>query len=181
MQEIWDEASSILRILTWAFDFKIHAFVLMANHYHLLVTTPSGNLDDGMRYFQSELSRWIHERSGTEGFKFGTRYRWSVINNVRYARDVFRYVIQNPLRAGVISSIEEYPYSTIHHQLGFSNAGIPIFPLLLAEGIPEIDDSNFEGWANELPPSMALEKIRKGLHYSTFKICKGVRASRKSA
>jgi putative transposase len=179
LDELWAEAAALLRVLSWAYDFKIHAFVLMGNHYHLLATTPSANLDAGIRYFQSELSRWIHIRTGQQRFRFGARYGWSLIGNVKYARDVFRYVLQNPRRAEIAASVELYRFSTLQTQLGISNTGIPIHPMNFCEGIPDLTDPDFLNWLNDIPVDEELKQIRSGLRHSKFKIAKRGGASAK--
>ena len=91
----------------------IHAYVLMANHVHLLVT-PSAerslpNLMQAMgRTYVQRLNR-IYKRTGTlwEG-----RYKASPVQTVTYLLTCYRYIELNPVRAGITRSPAEYPYSS---------------------------------------------------------------------
>ena len=55
--------------------FRVHAFALMSNHYHLLVETPQGNLSRGMGWLQNAFTRRINVRHGLWGLLFGGRYK----------------------------------------------------------------------------------------------------------
>ncbi len=55
--------------------FRIHAWVLMTNHYHLLVETPEANLSTGMGWMQNAYTRRINVRHGLWGHVFGGRYK----------------------------------------------------------------------------------------------------------
>ena len=95
------------------YDCAIHAYVLMTNHVHLLVT-PSAkrslpNLMQAMgRTYVQRLNR-IYKRTGTlwEG-----RYKASPVQTVTYLLTCYRYIELNPVRAGITRSPAEYPYSS---------------------------------------------------------------------
>src|SRR5580658_3652821 len=54
--------------------WRVHAWVLMGNHYHLLLETPEGNLVAGMKWLQNTVTRRFNVRHGEWGRVFGDRY-----------------------------------------------------------------------------------------------------------
>ena len=163
---LWKLYADQLRIATWAMGAKVHAFVLMSNHYHMLISTPEKNLDDITRYVQSEISRSVADLTSLKAYSFATRYRWSLIDNVSSYCNVYRYIYQNPLRAGIAKSIADYQHSTIHGMLGYSKLDIPIAPHDFSERCV-LDEE--ELWLNTLVSERDLELIRRGLRRFEFK------------
>lgn len=77
----------------------IHAFVLMGNHYHLLLETPEPNLVDGMRWFQSTYTQRFNARYRVWGHLFQGRYKALPVDRGEYFRTVADYIHLNPARA----------------------------------------------------------------------------------
>jgi REP element-mobilizing transposase RayT len=77
----------------------IHAFVLMGNHYHLLLETPEPNLVDGMRWFQSTYTQRFNARHKEWGHLFQGRYKALPVDRGEYFRTVADYIHLNPARA----------------------------------------------------------------------------------
>ncbi len=98
------------------FNVKIYAYVLMSNHYHLLLLTPESNLDEFMQFFNQNLGKSISRHAGRINRIFGAPYKWSLIKSHRYYMNVLRYIYQNPLAANLVSKCEDYPYSNIFKQ-----------------------------------------------------------------
>jgi len=78
----------------------IHAFVLMNNHYHLLLETPEPNLIDGMRWLQSTYTQRYNARHKEWGHLFQGRYKALPVDQGEYFRTVADYIHLNPARAG---------------------------------------------------------------------------------
>ena len=97
----------------------VHAYVLMSNHVHLLVTpTEPGGIsamlqDVGRRYVR--VINTVHDRSGTlwEG-----RFRSSLVDSEAYLLICHKYIELNPVRAGLVSNPMDYPWSSHAHYLG---------------------------------------------------------------
>ncbi len=104
---------------------EIHAFVLMSNHYHLILSTPQGNLDKFMRHLQTEISRRIQRVAGRTNHVFGSRYKWSLLQDAEGISEVYKYVLRNPVRAGMSDLVQGYPYSTFT-QLGRGYSDIAV-------------------------------------------------------
>ncbi|MFM8982894.1 MAG: transposase, partial [Spartobacteria bacterium] len=83
--------------------FRVHAFVLMTNHYHLLLETPEANLSAGMGWFQNAYTRRINTRHRLWGHLFGGRYKAIVVEEGNWFWEVLDYIHLNPVRAGLVS------------------------------------------------------------------------------
>jgi REP element-mobilizing transposase RayT len=98
--------------------WRIHAYVLMANHYHLLVETPEGNLVAGMKWLQGTYTQRYNGRHSVFGHLFQGRYKALVIDAQagNYFGVVSTYVHLNPARAGLVRAGEQalaaYPWSS---------------------------------------------------------------------
>lgn len=94
----------------------IHAYVLMPNHVHLLLT-PSG-ADTTSRVMQQLGRRYVRDFNATYG-RTGTlwegRFRSGLIDSERYLLVCQRYIEQNPVRAGMVLDPGEYPWSSYRH------------------------------------------------------------------
>ena len=83
--------------------WSIHAYVLMGNHYHLLVETPEGNLVSGMKWVQGTYTQRYNSRHQVLGHLFQGRYKAVVVEGqADYFQVVSTYIHLNPARAGLI-------------------------------------------------------------------------------
>lgn len=134
MDETWDLAKKSLAEAHKIYRVELISFVLMNNHYHMLLYTPDANLDLFVYEFNKRFALRIKEKSGQLDRIFGSRYKWCLIESQKYFMNCYRYVYQNPLRAGVVNTCEAYPFSTlsllvrgekfcvpIHDQYGFKD------------------------------------------------------------
>ena len=96
--------------------WRIHAYVLMGNHYHLLLETPEPNLVDGMRWLQGTYTKRFNARHKLWGHLLQGRYKALVIDpNDEYFRTVGDYIHLNPARArcfGPHESLEAFRWSS---------------------------------------------------------------------
>ena len=83
--------------------WRLHAYVLMTNHYHLLLETPQANLVRGMTWFQTTYTTRYNARHRTSGHLFGGRYKAIVVDpdEPRYVASLLDYIHLNPVRAGL--------------------------------------------------------------------------------
>jgi len=86
----------------------------MTNHYHLLVETVEANLSDGMRQLNGLYSQEINRRHELDGHLFQGRYKAILVQKESYLLEVSRYVVLNPLRAKMVSSLDEWQWSSYH-------------------------------------------------------------------
>jgi putative transposase len=97
----------------------IHAYVLMPNHVHLLLTPVAA--DTPARLMQSlgrRYVRWFNVRHGRTGTLWEGRYRSTVVETERYLLACMRYIETNPVRAGLVEGPAAYRWSSHRHQLG---------------------------------------------------------------
>jgi putative transposase len=89
-----------------------HAYCLMSTHYHLVIETPLANLPVGMQQLNGDHASRFNERHGRKGHLFGSRYRSILVDDARYLLAVCRYVMLNPVRAGLCDLPEAWPWSS---------------------------------------------------------------------
>jgi REP element-mobilizing transposase RayT len=86
--------------------WRVHAWVLMGNHYHLFLETPEANLVAGMKWLQITVARRFNIRHGKWGHLFGDRYKAILVEGGQayYYQTLLDYIHLNPARAGLISA-----------------------------------------------------------------------------
>lgn len=127
MYKLWEIFCQEAYAMSVIWNARIHAAVLMGNHFHMLLSTPDSNIGACMCDFQSELARGISILKGTDGYRFSSRYKWSIIKTPAHFATMVRYIYQNPVRAGIVSQAEHYPYSTLRGLLGYESHKIPLW------------------------------------------------------
>lgn len=100
------------------FNFVVHAFCLMTNHYHLLVETVEGNLSQGMRQLNGLYTQHFNRRHHLVGHLFQGRYKAILVQKEGYLLELTRYVVLNPIRARMVTSLDDWPWSSHHFLLG---------------------------------------------------------------
>ncbi|MFB1490710.1 MULTISPECIES: transposase [unclassified Thiocapsa] len=100
------------------FNWVIHADCLMTNHCHLLVETPDGNLARGMRELNGVYTQRFNRVHQRVGHVFQGRYKAILIQKEAYLLEVARYVVLNPVRARMVRSPEDYPWSSYRAMIG---------------------------------------------------------------
>ena len=103
---------SLLELLTERFNIEIHAFVLMSNHYHLLVKTIEANLSKAMQWFGTTYTRRFNMANNHSGHLFQGRYKSIIVQNDAYLMLLSCYIHRNPLRAGIVERLADYPWSS---------------------------------------------------------------------
>jgi len=108
----------LLADIVHLFRVEIHGFCLMDNHYHLLMHTPAGNLQHAMRHLNGVYTQRYNRLQNTDGALFRGRYKAILIEPDAYLLNVSRYIHLNPLAAGLLSSVEDYPWSSCRFYFG---------------------------------------------------------------
>jgi REP element-mobilizing transposase RayT len=96
----------------------LHGYCLMPNHVHLVLGTTKAPLDRFMQGLQQSYTQRFNERYGQVGHVFQGRYKAFLCQTDEYLITLVRYVHQNPVRAGLVSRAEDYPYSGHRAYLG---------------------------------------------------------------
>jgi REP element-mobilizing transposase RayT len=101
------------------FNWVIHAFCLMHNHYHLLIETPDANLSKGMRQLNGVYTQKFNRKHNRVGHLFQGRYKSILVDKDNYLLELSRYIVLNPVRAkGMVDSPEEWLWSSYHETIG---------------------------------------------------------------
>jgi REP-associated tyrosine transposase len=168
--EVWKIMTDYLYFINLAYGVKIHSFVLMNNHFHLLISTPRANLSAAMNYFMRETAKEINRISSKTNQVYGGRHYRSLIQNHFHFRHVYKYIYRNPVTAGIAEKCIDYPFSTLHGLLGKSPLYIPL----------EVDTILFEGktedrvltWLEASPEPTNYQTLRKALKRKVLKFPK---------
>lgn len=158
LNDVWEHVKSSFKYAKKKRHVKIHAFVLMNNHYHMLISTPDANIDEFMYFFNKKLSEYIRRQSGKINRMFGGNYHWSLITSNRYLHNVIRYIYQNPIRAQITDRVQNYPYSSLNRKV------TKIEHLL--------DTKAYLSWLNTAVRLREDDYIRRGLKKGKFKLSK---------
>ena len=104
------------------FGWSVTAYVLMTNHFHLVVQTPEPNLSRGMHWLNTAYVVWFNRRHERSGHLFGGRFKAFLIEKESYFTTVLRYVVLNPVRANMVARPEDYRWSSYRATAGLDEA-----------------------------------------------------------
>ncbi len=122
----------ILGTVVEDFNWVAHAYCLMGNHYRLLVETPDANLANGMRQLNGTYTQWSNRIHHRVGHLFQGRYKAILVDKDAYLLEVYRYIVLNPVRAGMVKSVGDWPWSSHRAVMGTQDAPnwLSVDPLL---------------------------------------------------
>ncbi len=148
------------------FELQISAFVLMNNHFHLIMLTPKEDIDRVMYFLMKDTTRAIQKRTGRINKIFGGRYKGCIIDNKNYLLAAYKYVYQNPLRAKIVEKAEDYEFSSLNENSRQS------LPFQIEEIIPMSLQSSSKlleyRWINETYSPSETQGIKVGLMKTKF-------------
>ena len=102
----------VLALSLARFDAQVLAYCLMGNHYHLVLHTRSGQLSRLMRHFNGVYTQRFNRRHGLVGHLFQGRFKAILVDHDAYLLALCRYVERNPVAAGIVSTIADWPWSS---------------------------------------------------------------------
>lgn len=111
---------STLALVTKRFNWLCHAYCLMDNHYHLMIETPEGNLSRGMRQLNGVYTQRFNRRYTRVGHLLQGRYKAIVVEKESYLLELCRYIILNPVRAGMVKKAELWDWSSYKATAGMA-------------------------------------------------------------
>jgi putative transposase len=171
---VWNIFCLVLNDLSKKYGFCVHAFALMSNHYHLLVSTSEKfKLGYVMNMLQKKVAQQINCKSKRINHVFGGTYRGTLITQEYYYVNVIKYVFRNPLEAGICDSVLDYKYSTLLNYMGKLNQSCLhlISSTHVMDSVARYQKKIVLEWLNYSFSSDDYELIKKGLNKSEFKIC----------
>jgi putative transposase len=105
----------LLGVLAERFAVEIYAYVLMGTHYHLLLKTTEPNLSKAMQWFGTTYTGKFNLNNRTGGHLFQGRFKSIIVQDDVYLLQLSYYIHRNPLRAGIVKRIADYPWSSYHY------------------------------------------------------------------
>lgn len=94
------------------FGLQVLCYCLMSNHYHLLVKTPEANLGRAMRHINGVYTQRYNRLKKSDGSLFRGRYKAISVEEDSYQLQLSRYIHRNPIDAGMVKQLENYPWSS---------------------------------------------------------------------
>ena len=108
-RQVW---MAVFSLVCDRFNWVVHAFCQMTNHYHLLVETIDGNLSAGMRQLNGLYTQRFNRRHDMVGHLFQGRYKAILVQKETHLLELSRYVVLNPVRAKMVSRPEDWWWSS---------------------------------------------------------------------
>ncbi len=167
MPHVWEIMTNQLYFVQQAFGVRVTAFVLMTNHFHLIVQTPDSNLDLVMRWFMRETSLSLNRAGSRINQTYGSRFFRSMIATDLYLLHAYKYVYLNPVRAGLAESVLDYQYSSLPGVLGLQPLPFAVHDDILLPAVEETLE-----WLDLTPDQKNWESVRKALRRKVFQLGK---------
>jgi len=100
------------------FDWRVWAWCLMSNHYHLMVETLQPTLSKGMREVNGVYTQAFNRRHGRSGHVLQGRFKAPLVDKDQYLLELSRYVVLNPARAGIVETAADWAWSSYRATMG---------------------------------------------------------------
>lgn len=110
-----DDRLCFMKILSHCKDisgFRLYAFVLMSNHIHLLIEPAGEPLNTVFARIETRYAMWYNRKYNRTGYLFQNRFRSEAVETDQYFMTVLRYILQNPMKAGIESRLGTYRWSS---------------------------------------------------------------------
>lgn len=145
------------------YGVHVHAHCLMTNHYHLVLETPKPNLSSAMRHLNGVYAQSFNRQHRRSGHVLQQRYRAILVERDEYLIELCRYVVLNPVRAGLCGHPAEWRWSSYRSTAGL--AASPEFlrnDWLLAQfgGDPELARQRYQNFVLQTDTSEPLEEVK---------------------
>ena len=159
------------------FDMRILAYVIMPNHWHLLLfPKKDGDLSKALQWLGTSHARRHHTRKGTigGGHLYQGRYKSFLVREDMHLLTVLKYIERNPVRAKLAKRAEDWQWGSAHRRVRGSSKE----KKLLAE-LPLELPRDYRSWINDPEPSEVLDAVRhsvdRGISYGDVVLPKNIR------
>ncbi len=119
-----DRQRFVATVATMVAQYQVvcHAWVLMNNHYHLLLNPPQANLAQALRHLNGVYTQAFNRRHRRVGHLFQGRYKAIVVEKEAYLLELCRYVVLNPVRAKMVTQPRAWKWSSYRATAGVDEA-----------------------------------------------------------
>lgn len=93
----------------------VHTYILMNNHYHIILETPRSNLSKIMHYLNTSYAAYFNTKRKRVGPLYQGRFKAILVQQDEYLHHLSRYIHLNPLRVNIAKAPEEYPWSSFRY------------------------------------------------------------------
>ena len=107
-----EEFKRILKRTKERYGYLLHAYILMENHYHLLIETPYANIKQVMQNINTSYTVYINRRHSRAGHLFQGRYKAFIVEKENYLMELGRYIHLNPVSAMIVGRPGDYRWSS---------------------------------------------------------------------
>lgn len=131
-QQIFEEEQDYLKFLLILNEVKIaskynlYAYCLMGNHIHMLIGVEGEPLEQIMRRIENRFVHWYNLKYERTGHLFENRFLSEPVEDDAYFLNVTRYILQNPVKAGICDSIFDYPWSSAKESCCSANSLVSV-------------------------------------------------------
>ena len=109
---------SILNKVLKDCNILCYGYRIMGTHYHMLLETPDANISRGMHRLHSTYAQYFNNRYECVGHLFQGRFHSILVQRELYLLELCRYIVLNPIRAGLVKHPGEYKWSSFNEMIG---------------------------------------------------------------
>jgi len=103
---------------------RVLAYCVMDNHYHLVIQNLSGRMSDFLKLVNGSYGMFYRKTHGGKGYVFQNRYHSTLIQEESYLLTAIAYVLQNPVRAGLVTNFSDFTWSSVGEYYSAKETGI---------------------------------------------------------
>jgi putative transposase len=148
------------------YPFQLYGYCLLPNHFHLLLAPATGQSISRIVQSLTVAHTWhYHKAHASSGHVWQGRFKSPVIQSDEHALTVLRYIESNPLRAGLVADLANYPWSSYRvHGLGCPDSLVSTMPgWENLRRTPATRQRFWQGWVHKALTSRELAAIRKSV------------------
>lgn len=152
------------------YGFKLFAYVIMENHYHLLLQLYSRSLKKIMHSINNRYCAYFNEKYGRDVQLFENRYSYSIIKDGEHILSMLRFVHLNPVRLGICADASYYKWSSDSHYRSKRDWTVDIWPVLeILCKDPHKAISVYKWYINSTRSEcLSVKELSKGAHYDVY-------------
>ena len=90
----------------------IYAYCMMSNHVHLLIRERDESIGESVKRIGVAYARYYNKKYERSGHLFQDRFLSEPVNNIEYFMTLMRYIHQNPVKAGIVKEVKDFPWSS---------------------------------------------------------------------